>query len=138
VGILFPHIIEDARSKPHQTLTYCFSNFADIWQYTLNVLYYSQIRMRQLPNTSLLFLFYTVGFREKYCSPFQIVRIYIWGDSGGKVNILGGDSFCHYELWEEKFVWTSVKFWVFTEKDLLESGDLRTFVVNRDQFYIYM
>ena len=52
--------------------------------------------MRQLPNTSLLFLFDTVGFCEKYCSRFQSVRIFIQGDSGGKVNILGGDSVCHY------------------------------------------
>jgi len=53
--------------------------------------------MRQFPNTTLLFFFDTVGFREKYCSLFQIVRVFIQSDSVGNVNILGGDSICHYE-----------------------------------------
>jgi hypothetical protein len=53
--------------------------------------------MRQFPNTSLLFLFDTVGFREKYCSRFPIVRVFIQGDSGGNVSILGGDNICRYE-----------------------------------------
>jgi hypothetical protein len=57
----------------------------------------SRIRIRQFPDTNLLFLFDTVGFCEKYCSRFHTIRISIQDDSKGKVNILGGDSIGHCE-----------------------------------------